>query len=388
VSKKGDKKRLKQREKQRADAQRRRPADAPPPEPKPRREPKRSRAAAGQQSKWMGLPEPLDPESPEGPLTPRKVSESEYMTMAWPPDEGAPPGAPSIQFLSKITKRTVDLTSETLTFDMKPVEDTIHPRELSFNPPLQRFGKNGAKGFRHHWEKLDYAFGLPDPSAFPQLNIQGDDRGSVLRFIEVCQRLAKFSVINDNTRLRGRKDATDGEWHIQVSDYPSDESFVGASALFRQLHNDGEPACFTNAHNALFKAMRTLPDDQRDAAKGIVLQWKEARGKLMNHTLQTLTAVKVVDAGKTDNVGNITLESQVSYGNVNPDTLIRTFNYGDSLHFGDARTQLDDLMADPFHEAYYKYAALLSIVGLSHLYFGFAELLASALGSDWTVGRT
>lgn len=327
----------------------------------------------------MGPPEPPDPESPEGPLTPRKVSESVYMTMEWPPDEGAPPGAPSIQFLSKITKRTVNATSKTLTFDMTPVEDTIHPRELSFDPPLQRFGKDGGKGFRHHWEKLDYVFELPDPSAFPQLNIQGDDRDSVLRFIEVCQRLAKFSVINDNTRLRGHKDIG-GEWRIQVSDYPSDESFVGGSALFRQLHNDGEPACFTNAHNALFKAMRTLPDDQRDAAKTVVLQWKNARGRLMNHTLQTLTAVKVVDEGKTDNA-NVTMETQVSYGNVNPNTLIRTFNYGDSLHFGDSRAQLDDLMADPLHEAYYKYAALLSIVGLSHLYFGFAELLASALGS-------
>lgn len=327
----------------------------------------------------MGPPEPPDPESPEGPLTPRKVSESEYVSMEWPPDEGAPPGAPSIQFLFKIIKRTVNLTNETLTFDMKPVEDTIHPRELSFEPPLQRFGKDGAKGFRHYWEKLDYVFGLPDPSAFPQLSIQGDDRDSVLRFIEVCLRLAKFSVINDDTRLRGYKSTEDGEWHIQVSDYPSDESFVGASALFRQLHNDGEPACFTNAHNALFKAMKTLTNDERDASKSVVLQWKDARGKLMNHTLQTLTALKA---------SNATLDKPLSYGNVNPDTLIRTFNYGDSLHFGDARAQLDDLMADPFHAAYYKYAALLSIVGLSHLYFGFAELLASALGSDSDVGRT
>ena len=76
----------------------------------------------------MGPSDPPDPESPEGPLTPRKVSESEYMSMEWPPDEGAPPGAPSIQFVFKIEKRTVNLTSETLTFDMKAVEDTIHPR--------------------------------------------------------------------------------------------------------------------------------------------------------------------------------------------------------------------------------------------------------------------
>lgn len=318
----------------------------------------------------MGPPEPPDPESPEGPLTPRKVSESEYVSVEWPPDDGAPPGAPSIQFVFKITKRTINLTSEKLALDLKPVEDTIHPRELRFEPPLQRFGKNGAKGFRHYWEKLDYVFALPDPSTFPQFKIHGDDRDSVLRFIEVCLRLAKFSVINDDTRLKAYTDR--GRWHIRVSDYPSDESFLGASALFRQLHNDGEPACFTTAHNVLFKAMKTLPNDQQDEAKSVVLQWKDARRKLMNHTLQTLTARKVSNAPMT---------KPVSYGNVNPDNLIRTFNYGDSLHFGDTRAQLDDLLADPLHESYYKYAALLSIVGLSHLYFGFAELLASALGS-------
>lgn len=321
----------------------------------------------------MGPPEPTDPESPDGPLTPRKVSESEYVSMEWPPDEDAPPGAPSIQFLFKLTNRTINLSQKTLTLDMVPLEDTIHPREMSFDPPLQQFGKDGSKGFRHYWEKLDYVFGLPDPGTFPQMAIQGDDRDSVVRFIEMCLRLAKFSIINDDTRLRSYKDTEDGEWHLQVSDYPSDESFLGASAMFRQLHNDGEPACFTNAHNALFKAMRSLPDEQRDAARGIVLQWKNARGKLMNHTLQTLTALKA---------GNATLDNPVSYGNVNPEKLIRTFNYGDSLHFGEARAQLDDLMADPFHEAYYKYAALLSIVGLSHLYFGFAVLLTSALASD------
>src|SRR5262249_33348588 len=261
---------------------------------------------------------------------PRKVSESEYLSMEWPPDEGAPPGAPSIQFLFKITKRTFNLSSETLKFDVKPVEDTVHPRDMSSDPPLPQFGKHGAKGFRHYWEKLDYVFGLPDPNAFPPLPIEGDDRDGVLRFIEVCLRLAEFSIINDDTTLSSRLEPETGDWHLQVPDYPCDESFLGASALFRQLHNDGEPACFTNAHNALFKAMKALPDEQLAAAKDTVLQWRAARGKLMNHEVQTLTAPKAANA---------TLDNPVSYGNVNPDELIRSFNYGDSLHFGDGREQ-------------------------------------------------
>ena len=45
-----------------------------------------------------------------------------------------------------------------------------------------------------------------------------------------------------------------------VLDFPADESFLGASAAFRQLHNDGEPASFSNAHNALFKVLDSLPE--------------------------------------------------------------------------------------------------------------------------------
>ncbi|OHU52270.1 hypothetical protein BKG83_19820 [Mycobacteroides chelonae] len=293
------------------------------------------------------------------------------MSVEWPPDPDAPVNAPSIQFLLKITKRTLNISTGMLELKTMPVENTIHPRELSFDPPLQQFGRDGSKGFRHYWELLDYVFGLPDPNLFPHIPVPEGDREGLLRFIEMSRRLAGFSVINDETSLSVGTDSGTDDWHVRVIDPPADENFLGASAAFRQLHNDGETASFTNAHNTLFKAMRSLPSEQQEEVKAIAAQWRAARGKLMNNTIQTLTALKA---------GNATLENPVSYGNINPDELIRTFNYGDSLHFGDARDNLDNLLADPFHEAYYKYAALLSIVGLSHLYFGYAVLLGRALG--------
>lgn len=373
MGKRGDQKRANQRAKQLEESQRRRPGDRAQRIPRPKPEPaaKPQSGSTGRKPKWMGPPEPPDPESPTGPLTPRKVSEAEYITLEWPPEEGAPPTAPSIQLSLKITERALNVSRNTLEFKAIPAYDTVHPRQLGFDPPLQEYGKDGAKGFRHCWEKLDYVFGLPDPSAFPQIALQGEDRESVERFIQMCRRLARFSVINDDARLLVGTDRGTSDWHVRVVDYPSDESFLGASAAFRQLHNDGESASFTNAHNALFKVMKTLPEEQQTAIKETVLQWRAARGKLMNHTLQTLTAAKVANA---------TLDKPLSYGNIKPDELIRTFNHGDSLHFGDTKGQLVDLFADKHYEAYYKYAALLSIGGLSHLYFGFAVLLDSALG--------
>lgn len=321
----------------------------------------------------MGPPEPPDPDDADSPLTPRMVSESEYMSVEWPPDEGAPANAPSIQFLLKITDRTVNLSTGVLELRTMPVENTIRPRQLVFDPPLQQFGKDGAKGFRHYWEMLDYVFSLPDPSAFTHVPLQAEGREGVLRFIEMSRRLAGFSVINDDTTLSvGTKKGTD-DWYVRVINPPADESFLGASAAFRQLHNDGETACFTTVCNTLFRVTRTLPEEQRAAVKDTLVQWRSARGKLMNNTIQTLTALKA---------GNATLDNPVSYGNINPDELIRTFNYGDSLHFGSTKDHLDNLLADPFHEAYYKYSALISIVGLSHLYFGFSVLLTSALSGS------
>ncbi|MDE1675186.1 hypothetical protein [Nocardia gipuzkoensis] len=300
------------------------------------------------------------------------MSESKYMSVEWPPADDAPENAPSIQFLLTITDRTANLSRNTVELKATPVEDTIHPRPLGFDPPLQQHGKAGAKGFRHYWEMLDYVFGLPDPNAFPQIPLQGDDRALVQRYITMSRRLAGFSLINDDTTLSvGRHPGTEEDWYVRVLGFPADESFLGASAAFRQLHNDGEPASFSNAHNALFKVMKSLPEDQQKVLQETVPLWRSARGKLMNHTIQTLTALKA---------SNATLDNPVSFGNINPDELIRTFNYGDSLHFGDGKDQLDNLLADPFHEAYYKYGALISIVGLSHFYFGFAVLLDSALG--------
>ena len=348
---KGDKRRANRANNQLAESQRRRAADSSPervPKPKPNAAATPKAPNGRHEPKWKTPPGPSNVHMrAENPI--EMAAKSDYMSVEWPPAPGAPEDAPSIQFLLKIKKRTVNLSTEALELTTVPVEDTIHPRQLSFDPPLQPYGKDGAKGFRHSWEMLDYVFALPDPNAFPQIPMQGGDREGILRFIGMCRRLAGFTVINDDTTLSVGVDPGADDWHIRVVNPPADESFLGASAAFRQLHNDGEPASFTNAYNALFKVMKGLPEQQQVTIRETVPQWRAARGKLMNHTIQTLTALKA---------GNATLDNPVSYGNIKPDELIRTFNYGDSLHFGDAKEQLDNLLAEPFHEAYLRFRPL------------------------------
>ena len=50
--------------------------------------------------------------------------------------------------------------------------------------------------------------------------------------------------------------------------------------------------------------MKTLPEEQQVVIRETVPQWRAARGKLMNHTIQTLTALKA---------GNATLEGPIHF---------------------------------------------------------------------------
>ena len=162
-------------------------------------------------------------------------------------------------------------------------------------------------------------------------------------------------------------------WNIAIVNYPTDEMFLGTSAVFRQLHNEQEEASFSRVWNALSKVASALPEPHRAETVSVLKQWKTARAELMKHTLQSMTAAKVSGA-------KLDTDPPVSFGNIKPDNLIRLFNYGDTLHFGEKRHELVSLLEDGFEEAYFRYGALISILGLSQLYFGFAVLVDAALG--------
>lgn len=310
-----------------------------------------------------------EPKKSVGPLTPANINAAQYISVEWPAAEGAPPSAPAICLSLKILRETLNISPQRKArFDYVPTEDSIHPVAMSFDPPLVELGNPDARGFNLYWEKLTYVFDLPDPAAFRRVRVAKDDRKLLERFVQLSRRMAKFALINNNTVLSVDKKASTG-WRVRIVAPPSDESFLGASAAFRQLHNDGESASLVKCYNALFKVIAALPPEDSAATRDTLVRWRSARGKLMNQTLQTLTTMKATNA---------TLDNPISFKNIKPDELIRKFNYGDSLHF-DVEGDLVDLLADPHHKAYYTYGATISILGLSHLYFGFAVLLERAL---------
>jgi hypothetical protein len=106
-------------------------------------------------------------------------------------------------------------------------------------------------------------------------------------------------------------------------------------------------------------------------------QWVSARGKLMNQLLETIVCRKLAPKGGASKFPH-------SFHNVHPESLILTFQYGDVIHFSSERENLAALTENETNEAYYKFAVLLAISGLSHLYFGFALLVEATLDGEAT----
>jgi hypothetical protein len=252
-----------------------------------------------------------------------------------------------------------------------PLRGDHSPPSEAVQPPLLSFGHTGVTSFQRHWEKLSFVFELPDQAVFPAIGIDEDKREIAERFVRMCRRMADFTVVNEDATLLVWE-AAEG-WNIAIVNHPTDEMSLGTSAVFRQLHNEQEEASFSRVWNALSKVASALPEPHRTERISVLKKWKTVRAELTKHTLQSLTAAKVSGA-------ELDTDPAVSFGNIKPDNLIRLFNYGDTLHFGDKRQELVSLLEDGFDEAYFRYGALISILGLSQLYFGFAVLVDAALG--------
>ncbi|MBL3737096.1 hypothetical protein [Mycobacteroides abscessus] len=278
--------------------------------------------------------------------------------------------------LAKIVNKKLNPLLNIITLDLVPYEGTIHPYPLAFDPPLIEHATTdaGRKGFRHIWEKLNYAFALPDPTQFPGLPaLTAEDRVILERFVQMCRRLAGYSAINDDSRLSYKFNGSIENTEYNI-DYPSEESFAAAAVCFRQLHSGREAAPFDKAKGRLSKAVQQLPEKHRSSANDILEQWKAARGKLMTELLDTIVCRKAAPPNPPPNF-------PISYYNIHPEDLITTFQYGDVIHFTDRRENLKTLTENSTNAAYYRYAVLLAITALSHLYFGFALLIEAAMST-------
>lgn len=253
-------------------------------------------------------------------------------------------------------------------------QDSILPVRLNFPPPLAHLGTDPST-FDYQWQHLTYAFGLPDPADFPPLpnDLPAEDVRNLKRFIAVCEKVASYTVVAHKGGITMSGES--GKWRMEV-DATEDEETVGFSVRFRQLHSSsaGDPD-FAVVSNVLNKYARQFTDEQTDKRLAILEQWRKARGKLMNRPLQNIVCRMVLER---DNCPDI--EQHEMYGDVKPTDLINLFNYGELIHFGKHSADYDEMAEEPDQEAIQHNNFMISMLGLVHLYFCFAEVIRSAIG--------
>jgi hypothetical protein len=262
----------------------------------------------------------------------------------------------------------------TMTLHATTFQDSVLPVKLNFPPPLAHLGADPST-FDYQWQLLTYAFNLPDPADFPALPGQIPDKElrRLTRYIEVCEKTAKYTVVahKGGITLKGEH----GNWGLEVNE-TEDEETVGFATRFRQLHHSslGEPD-FSSVINILDKYARQFTDEHTDTRRDILQQWRKARAQLMNRPLQNIVARMVLEKDNCPNIDDFAM-----YNDVNPAEIINFFNYGELIHFGKHSEEYDKLAEDPELEAIQHNNFKQAMLGLIHLYFGFSEVIRSAIG--------
>jgi hypothetical protein len=255
-------------------------------------------------------------------------------------------------------------------------QDSVLPVKLNFPPPLAHLGSDPST-FDYQWQLLTYAFNLPDPADFPELpgQIPDNELRRLTRFIDVCEKTAKYTVVahKGGITLKGEH----GNWELEVNE-TEDEETVGFAVRFRQLHENstGEPD-FSSVMNILEKYARQFIDEHTDTRTDMLQQWRKARAKLMNRPLQNIVCRMVLEK---DGLTPDQIDEHAMYNDVNPAEIINFFNYGELIHYGKHSEEYDKLAEDPELEAIQHNNFKQAMLGLIHLYFGFSEVIRSAIG--------
>lgn len=316
-----------------------------------------ARRRAAREARRTGAPVPALPAQ-----QPALRREAEFMTIQHGPNR-------KNVSCRKITGTVVDRSTDTVTLNSIAIEDTIHPVELAFEPPyIDLAADGGAKGFRYVWEKLAYAFALPDPALFPALpNLDKTDRAALTTYAAGCRNLAGYSAMAHGGGFKMQ--SINGNWTV-TPNFPDDELVVAAAARFRQLNNQGEPTAFTTASDLVIKAAKA----HDVALVPVVAAWRKARAALLNRTIATIICDMVLKKPRPD-------DFPISYQNLRPEDLFNTYFYGDFIHVGDNAGDLVDINSDDGNAAYHMFGFLTSMETLAHLYFGFSVLVEHALGN-------
>jgi len=245
-------------------------------------------------------------------------------------------------------------------------------RELLKNPD----------GGEYVWRRLTYVFALPDPRDFDPAAIvlTDDERGLLRRFVDHAKRLAATTLLGANDSVRIDIPDFGGGEHV-YTELSEPDVTAGFMVLLRQCYADGDEASFSKVRKILERRLYEAGDT---SSLAVLKMWRKAHARLNANTLEELVQEQLIVDGKMPaqlQRPDGQMESPVVRSPASPAELLRTFWYGDQVHWGSTREALAAIQADPFESGMWELAARAAACDLAHLYLGYALLVERALSS-------
>lgn len=255
-------------------------------------------------------------------------------------------------------------------------EDSCLPVPLAFPPPLVEYGWSGP--FEYHWQLMTYAFRLPNPAGITPLSgFTSPERAEIARYRQVCEQLASCPMLRHQGALT--INAHTGE--VGYEPLPAVRSlFEGLAFRFRQLHtlSDDGPG-FDSVRDIVMRHAERADDDRCSERLDVLRRWGAARQQLRERTLKNIVARKVLREQQRST-------AEANYEGFRPDELISVFEYGDLIARSARRPDHAVVATDRAIADHLEHVFMVSILGLCHFYFGYAELTSALVAGATNTG--
>jgi hypothetical protein len=246
-----------------------------------------------------------------------------------------------------------------------------HP--IGFPPPLAEHSDN-PDAFEHNWHLIQFVFGLPDPKTFPPFIkvVPADSLTVFRRYMSAAVELAESTFLAHPTGAT--VNVLDGGLEEKVEErFPPRENVRGFSVLFRQFYSNDEPASCKAVQNLLWRMNEQAADNSAETRSEYLKSWIRTAGRLRGYSLKLLVSKRLEELGR---IGPGPHANEHLPG---PEILISTYSYGEDIHWGKQRAQVAAYSKSEFDSAWARMACFEAMVGLAHIYLGFAQLVDAAL---------
>lgn len=246
-----------------------------------------------------------------------------------------------------------------------------HP--IGFAPPLAEHSA-APEAFEFNWHLIQFVFGLPDPRAFPPYAgvIPPDLLAVFRRYTTAAAELAESAFLVHPTGVT--VNVLDGGLDEQIEErFPPRENVRGFSVLFRQFYSDDETASCKAVQNVLWRLNKQAVDSSVDMRSDYLRAWTHAAGRLRGFSIKLLVSKRLQEQGR------LPPGPCVNEHLPGPEMLISIYSYGEDIHWGKHRDQVAAYGKSAFDSAWTRMACFEAMVGLAHIYLGFAQLVEAAL---------